>query len=64
MTGTERMMIWTKSAAIIPSTSGNRRTGLISMRSKYPDWMSVTTAWARETPVTAKMIAVGSWKAR
>ena len=34
MTGTERMMIWTKSAAIIPTTSGNRRTGLISMRSK------------------------------
>ncbi len=56
-------MIATTSAAINPSNSIGRRIGVSSRRSKYPPWMSVTSALAREMPVTAKMIATGSWNA-
>ena len=53
-----------RSAIISPRSSATRRIGVISSRSKYPSWMSVTSADAREIPVTAKMIATGSWNAR
>ena len=51
------------SASISPTRSDVRRTGVSSRRSKYPPLMSSTSDEARETPVTAKMMAVGSWNA-
>ena len=56
-------MIRMRSAIISPRSSDSRRIGVMSRRSKYPFWMSVTSALARERPVTAKMIATGNWNA-
>ncbi len=33
--------------------------GVRQRRSKYPPWMSVTRAGARDMPVTAKAMAIG-----
>ncbi len=63
ITGTHRPHTMAKSATIRPRSSESRRTGVSSRRSKYPSWMSVTSTMAREMPVTAKMMATGSWKA-
>ncbi len=46
-----------------PSRSAVRCIGVSRSRSKYPSVMSVTSALARDTPVTAKTMATGIWNA-
>ena len=63
MTGSVSAITSVKSATVRPSSRARRLTGVSAKRSKYPVWMSVTKVTAREMPVTAKMMATGSWNA-
>ena len=63
MTGRHRAAITATSATIRPSSSADRLIGVMHSRSKYPPWMSVTSAGALDIPVTAKAMAMGRRKA-